>query len=474
MSNSTWNRNFLAFAIAMTASAGSIVCGQTQVLDYDRNPISAVSDETQFDTKLLSPRQSCIDAGVVPVQPGHSLPGSGETSQFAQPPETPFDLPSSPGSLQAGQGSLTAQNNVAAGGFTPNFIGDSFGSGGFQSQTVFGTVSTLIVPVGTIGVLSGGLGSAPGANIGRSNLVENSSPIPRDRVYTNYSYFNNTPLVPGGVNVNRVTPGFEKTFLGGNASVEVRMPFASTINNTISQDGKGNYFSSDGTQLGNLTTYFKGLLYRNETFAVSSGLGLALPTAQSFNLKDTTTGSTLVHVNNQAVHLLPFIGGVYTPNQRFFAQSMLQFDIDPMGNSVQMQDFGNSTGQLYSMGRAHDASWVFASVSTGYWVYRDFGSNNMITGIAPIIELHDNSTMSNAQGVSANVPTGLQYVGQGQATQLINGTVGVNILFRDQGSLVLGFATPIAGVNDRQFDGEFRVLFNWYFGRTTPQRRVQF
>lgn len=470
MRTSNWNRNLLSLAIALTASAGSIACGQTPALDYEQNSIatvSSVSDETLFDSKLLSP--SCVDVGATPGQPSPSQAGSGQT--FPQPPETPFDQPSTLGNLPAGQGALTAQSNV---GFTPNFIGDAFGSGGFQTQTVNATFSSFPFPVASIGLPGGSLGAAPGANVGRSNLVENTSPLPRDRVYVNYSYFNNTPVFPGGVGVNRVTPGYEKTFFGGNASVEVRMPFANTINSTIYQDGQGNYFNSDGTQLGNLTTYVKGLLYRNETFAISSGLGFALPTAQNYNLKDTQTGSTLLHVTNQSVHLLPFIGGVYTPNQRFFAQSMLQFDFDTTGNSVQMQDFGNPTGQLYSMGRARDASWLFASVSTGYWVYRDFGSGNLITGIAPLVELHNNSTISSAQGVSGNVPSGPQSVGGGPGTQLINGTVGLNILFRDQGSLILGYATPIAGTNDRQFDGEFRVVFNWYFGGTNPQRRVQF
>ena len=54
-------------------------------------------------------------------------------------------------------------------------------------------------------------------------ISEEQSPMPRDRVFFNYNYFNNArsdcPNVAGRVF------GFEKTFLDGAASVELRLPF---------------------------------------------------------------------------------------------------------------------------------------------------------------------------------------------------------------------------------------------------------
>ncbi len=67
-------------------------------------------------------------------------------------------------------------------------------------------------------------------------LSENTSPIPRDRVFVNYSYFDNVPLQQGGVDVNRFVPGFEKTFFNGITSVEVRAPMASTLDQRSAHD----------------------------------------------------------------------------------------------------------------------------------------------------------------------------------------------------------------------------------------------
>ncbi|MEM9659360.1 MAG: hypothetical protein AAF961_13465, partial [Planctomycetota bacterium] len=45
------------------------------------------------------------------------------------------------------------------------------------------------------------LGGAPGANVGRQKMSENSSPIPRDRLIDSFSYFHNTPLLSRGKSV---------------------------------------------------------------------------------------------------------------------------------------------------------------------------------------------------------------------------------------------------------------------------------
>jgi hypothetical protein len=57
----------------------------------------------------------------------------------------------------------------------------------------------------------------PGASIGRVKIADNSSPLPRDRVFFDYNYFHNTSL--NGVNVNRYTPGLETTFFSGMTSL---------------------------------------------------------------------------------------------------------------------------------------------------------------------------------------------------------------------------------------------------------------
>jgi hypothetical protein len=60
-------------------------------------------------------------------------------------------------------------------------------------------------------------------------IVDNDSPRPTDRVYFNYSYYDGigAQLNPGlgNITMNRPMLGFEKTFLNGDASVGMRLPF---------------------------------------------------------------------------------------------------------------------------------------------------------------------------------------------------------------------------------------------------------
>ncbi len=77
----------------------------------------------------------------------------------------------------------------------------------------------------------------PGGAIPRFKMAEDTSPMPTDRGYFIYDYYGGVPYngVAAGnsINLTAFTPGFEKTFLDGAMSVEVRLPMASTLNNTI-------------------------------------------------------------------------------------------------------------------------------------------------------------------------------------------------------------------------------------------------
>lgn len=150
---------------------------------------------------------------------------------------------------------------------------------------------------------------AAGAIVGREKIADNGSPLPRDRVFFNYSCFDNVPLAPGGVDVNRFTPGFEKTFFDGMTSIEMRFPFATTLNSNFLLDG---FTNDDELEFGNLMIYTKALLYSSPTTAIGSGLGISVPTADDLNV-GLTDGTTLVRVQNESVHLLPYIGGIHAP-----------------------------------------------------------------------------------------------------------------------------------------------------------------
>lgn len=313
------------------------------------------------------------------------------------------------------------------------------------------------------------LAAAPGATIGRMKVAENTSPLPRDRVYVNYSYFNNTPLYQGGVNVNRVTPGIEKTFLSGLASVELRTPFATTLDSTVTDGGITN---TNNTEFGNMSVFFKALLAQNDQLAFSTGLGVTVPTADDFKLQDVN-GTSLLKVRNESVHLLPFVGLVYTPNDRFFAQSIFQVDVDVNGNPVSATSFANGapTGSLTTIGRPHDRTYMYLSFNAGYWLFLDPQSDRFITGLAPTFEYHLNQSLDRGDSVYGNVDGTVWSFAAPGTLNVNNAVIGLTALIRNDATLTVGYCTPLQS-SDRQFDGEFRLMFNWLFGNSKATSRA--
>lgn len=305
---------------------------------------------------------------------------------------------------------------------------------------------------------------ASGGVVGRLKIAENGSPIPRDRVFFNYSFFDNVPLTSSGVNVNRFTPGFEKTFLNQMASVEMRFPFAATLDSNLAANGLTN---TDHTEFGNIFITLKGLLASTETCAFSAGVSVTVPTADDISVR-TATGSELVRIRNESVHIMPFLGALYTPNDRFFTQGFLQVDADANGSPVD----GSLTGaNLQRLGRLDDATFLFADVGVGYWLYQSYGSGSFLTGLAPTFELHYNRSLDPTDTVQSG---GFQIGNYADNIEILNMVIGTTCQFGQNKFLTVGYATPLAGGTDRQFDGELRAFVNWMFGPSSRRTRAFF
>ena len=374
--------------------------------------------------------------------------------------QAPAQMPANVAPLTAGQETSTAMSYV------PAFMGDFFSGGQATVQNVGGSPSFPFLAAGQKITIPSGSG------VGVMKMAENASPIPRDRVFLSYNLYQGVPLVPGNTNVNRFTPGIEKTFFNGNASVEVRVPMALTASSNSNLDNSGiPTYDTNTYELGNVTTSFKALLYRGETFAFSTGVGVAAPTANDTRVRNAN-GDVVVQVSNQAWHLLPFVGAVYTPNDRLFMQSLVQVDVATNGNSVYSQADLPSPS-LQRDGSLNDQTFLFASVGGGYWFYQNSDRNAALSRASFISELHFNSSLQ-----SSDYTTG-QLVTVGAVPSLIqvqnlNAVVGTNFMLGDNKSLLLGYVAPL-GSADRGFAGEFRVLFNWYFGGPMNRStRVQF
>jgi len=350
----------------------------------------------------------------------------------------------------AGQYDVASASNFAA----PNMVGDFFSAGGgttvIQGFTDGGFYPTRVTP----------LNASPGTGggVGRIKLAENTSVLPQDRVYFGYQYFQGVPLNANGTNVNRYVPGFEKTFFNGNTSVEVRVPFAGTLDSTQDVTNIG----GTNTQLGNVTVFLKGLLYSSNHCAVGGGLSITTPTANDQVV--TQGGSDILRVKNQGTHLAPYLGVVLMPG-RLFTQAYIQYDVDATGRSVYMG--GGQSNTLQKAGDYSDTSVLFLDWNVGYWIYQNQGS--FLTGIAPIFEVHYNQALGNSDYITngsingGNVTTILTDTNANYS--IVNLTAGSHFVFGRRSTLTVAGVLPATNNSNRGFNGEFQVFFNYYFGR---------
>ena len=173
---------------------------------------------------------------------------------------------------------------------------------------------------------------------------DNNSPIPQNRLFFNYHLFNNSVVDVNGQtqNTNRFTFGLEKTVWDGTASIEFRVPFEASV---------------DATQM----------VGSNDTLAAEFG-NLAL-----------------------ATKLLIYLGVYCRPNNRVFTQFVTQVNFDVSGSTVTVFDpsFFGGVGS----DRIFEQSLLFLDYSLGYWMYH-VRSDDWITGIAPMVELHYTSTLN--------------------------------------------------------------------------------
>ena len=299
-----------------------------------------------------------------------------------------------------------------------------------------------------------------GLSVGRFKVAENTNPLPQDRVFFNYNHFENAYSVSTffpqqrvrDVNVDRYTLGGEKTFHDGASSVELRIPFAATLRNDLNV---ARLDDVEGVEFGDIALNFKRVLYRQSRCAIAAGLGLTLPTgpdAKMILVNDELT------VNEDAVHLLPYVGLLLTPSERLFTQFFAQFDFDANGNRVSFN--GEDVGAF------QEQTLLFLDWSVGYWLYRrccpdcDGVAHEGLVGVAPILELHYTSTLSQTDRVSTDGGTLANLSGR---QDLLNLTGGLEAQFGGNWFVRAAGVVPLKENPDRRFDAEFLFQINRLF-----------
>lgn len=291
-----------------------------------------------------------------------------------------------------------------------------------------------------------------GLTVGRMKLAENESPIPRHRVFFNYSLFNNTSLIADGVTVNRFTPGFERTFHNDLMSLELRAPFASTLSSNIVVDSSNDLSK---IEFGDLFIAYKALLMSRDDWALSAGLAVTVPTADDTNLF-RADGTQLVSLVNESVHLGPFLGWAAVGRRDWFTQGFLQLDVDANGDSV----FVNRSGDgLVLAGKQQDTTLLYIDVQVGRWLYRNDRRSRGVRGIAGTVEVHFNRSLQSTDVVAVDNFR----IGQAKRDVQILSVVPGATFDLGPSAVTLGYATQVGNGSDRQFDGELRVIWNRYF-----------
>jgi hypothetical protein len=306
------------------------------------------------------------------------------------------------------------------------------------------------------------LNSSPGTGggVGRIKLAENTSILPRDRFYFNYQFFDSVPLSGRGTDVNRFVPGFEKTFFNGWTSVEVRVPFATTIDNVQDLNALG----SNNVELGNVTVFLKSLLYQSDTFAFGAGLTITCPTANDLSV--VLDGQEIGRVENEGTHLAPYLGAIWAPG-RLFNQLYVQYDVDATGRPVFGTGGQSAPNGLVETGRQNDTSVLFLDYSVGYWVYQNNCCDALLRGIAPVFEVHYNQALGNGD---INDSGTIVFADINDNFSIVNLTFGTHFLLGDRSTVTLAGGAPVT--DDRGFNYEFHVLFNYMFGQVNRLTRT--
>lgn len=355
-------------------------------------------------------------------------------------------------------------------GYNPQMLGDIFGIFAMMRVQVTGTQTTTtqttifnnnpVPPVGgntrttttTTTVTQTRTVMTPYIAHGPFKVAENASPLPVDRVFVTYNYFNsirdprtgsigpsvvttkatfNQPpgigvppamttvttntFLPGtprvNANLHREVFGFEKTFLDGQASVELRVPFQQLQSNL---DGLGSTNAGDLTIIGK----YAFLLNRDTGKVLSGGLAVTAPTGPGIETIDGRIHSVL---------LQPW-GGYVCPFDRFYLHGF---------HSVVIPT------------DSRDLTLLFNDVGVGYNLYRG-EPGQRLRFIVPTAELHLTTPLTHRDG------NGPFFV-----PDLLAATGGVHLGLGRGCILTLGASTPLTGPQTYSVEGF--VQFNWRY-----------
>jgi len=371
--------------------------------------VAGASASAQERGRLFKPRPACppdcqqatpycpAPFSELPTRPDHLSPPPGTPGTPTDPsaPQTPESQAAQPPTSSFDQ----ALASTGEGGTQP---GTSYAPGMFGDQggPVFGPSAALLTGL---------------------KVSETDSPRPMDRVYYSYSGYYNLPpinfLGPQPVQLHRHLFGFEKTLLGGDASVGMRIPYLSVTGDPNATD----------TFFNDLTVVLKYALINNRDTGnvLSLGMTVTAPTGGSIEFFGVR------QPRNNLVYMQPYFGYIYNLLPRLYVHGF-------HGVAVPAP--------------SAEATFMTNDVGLGFYLLRN-PEGDLLRAIVPTFEVHVN-TPFNHRGTQPN-----------QILDSVNLTSGVYALFR-KSQLGASVSVPVAY---GPYKIEALASYTYRFGRNEPR-----
>lgn len=394
-----------------------------------------------------------LQPGYVPYQPASWLQNQANqpgTATGQSPNPTPRPNPQPPANPLANM--QNRRPTLARMSRAPDLFGDSF------TPLTVGVIGSKL---DDLGVTSTNLNGNYEANIPvgagtRRFKNEQTRALPTDRVIFVYNHFHNAVELKhfSGAgpqsdveNVDQYTIGFEKTFGDGLWSVEARMPFAGDSDLAVTDIG------IDSGHVGNLAITLKRLLYSDDDVALAAGLAVTAPTGSDthFNIAN---GAARITVENEAVHLLPYLGLLTTPADDWFVHAFAQVDVAANGNGL---SYFTPIGFPTTLnGAVTEQTLMYLDLSIGHWWYRS-DEDDGLTGLASVIEFHYTTSLNDAHSSDLG-GVGFFNLGNGfNRFDVVNMTVGLHTEWSTNTAIRTALVVPLGNEEDRFFDSELQL-----------------
>lgn len=325
---------------------------------------------------------------------------------------------------------------------TPSMFGD------FLSNQSVGLFTSLDYVEGRLPIAAGA---------GPLKIADNNLAIPKNRVYFAYNHFHNALGEARAPNagypfekfrqlpIDRYTAGFEKTFLCDLWSVELRVPVTGR-SHTDDED-----YRLGGGNMGNVSFILKRLIYESDNFAASLGVGIETPTGSDVSIDVPFPNfNYTVRVNNESVHLHPYLGFVSQGDSYYFWNGFVQCDFATNGNPAQLNFPVNN--QVTNV--LNPSNFLHIDLGSGVWLHRN-PCARLITGFAAIMEVHYTTAMNDADKVNFDT----NFIQLGSPFQRYNGanlTFGLHTEIVNHTKLRVASAFPVHAQR-RFFDSEIMV-----------------